>query len=438
MGRTEFCALLLIGMTLIAILSLSSAISSLVSSVIIESTGQISTTKVTARSGSPADIQAAINLLGSAGGTVYIPAGNFTFNPPSSGAAVTIPWTGNIALMGAGIGQTLLTETTDPGTGNNVMISYNGHSGSSQGGPVRISGISFMGMVVSEASSKNYGLQIKSAKDYRIDNCQFNNFEDAGIYVDDNTGTVGNILCRGVIDHCTFDNTYKIGTGMSTLWGYGIIVVGDYYSWDPNIAHLLGYYYPSGTYTVTGGTTPEPSPTYIENCNFTRCRHCISSNGNGQYVVRYCYFQMPAPYRPVDIHGDSGNPSAPWGGRYLEAYGNTFDLTNQTYTNGDCAAFGIRGGGGVIWNNTVMVSSTSSRLGLQLGNDGESAPYDVESLYWWNNTVETKNGTQLPSSTYITAGSYVQNVNYFLRAPDLTDDGFTYTPYTYPHPLVTG
>jgi hypothetical protein len=345
--------------------------------------------------------------------------------------------------MGAGIGQTILTETTNPGSG--TMIKYDGQSGSSQGAPVRISGISFMGMVVSEASTQNTGIQIRHAKDYRIDHCAFNNFESTAIGVDDNLGynSNGAIICRGVIDHCTFDNTYKIGTSMSTLWGYGIIVVGDYYTWDPTVSHLLGYYYPSGTYTFgydeSGTTTtPMPLPTYIENCNFTRNRHAIASNGGGMYVVRYCYFQMPAPYRPVDIHGDSGNANAPWGGRYLEAYGNTFDLTDQTYTNGDCAAFGIRGGGGVIWNNTIIVPSTSSKLGMEFGNDGESAPYDVESLYWWNNIVETSSGTQLPSSTYINMNgqSYTQNVNYFLRAPDQASDGFTYTPYTYPHPLT--
>ncbi len=31
-----------------------------------------------------------------------------------------------------------------------------------------------------------------------------------------------------------------------------------------------------------------------------------------------------------------------------------------------------------------------------------------------------------------------EDITYFLREPTQVDDGFTYTKFTYPHPLVTG
>ena len=30
-----------------------------------------------------------------------------------------------------------------------------------------------------------------------------------------------------------------------------------------------------------------------------------------------------------------------------------------------------------------------------------------------------------------------EDKDYYLRAPNQSDDGFTWTPYIYPHPLVT-
>jgi hypothetical protein len=74
---------------------------------------------LTASSGLPSDIQTAVNaVVAAGGGTVFIPSGTFTFNPPTNGVGVTIPYT-NVALniIGAGIGNTILQETTTTTTG---------------------------------------------------------------------------------------------------------------------------------------------------------------------------------------------------------------------------------------------------------------------------------------------------------------------------------
>lgn len=89
---TKFCALLLFSVMIVGLFALSPTFSSLMNSVVVNNVGIISLLSITAKSGSPLDIQTAVNAMGAAGGgTVYIPAGNFTFNPPFNGKGVTIP-----------------------------------------------------------------------------------------------------------------------------------------------------------------------------------------------------------------------------------------------------------------------------------------------------------------------------------------------------------
>lgn len=424
--------------------------SSFTTSTTIQNSGIISiSSEITALSGSPNDIQTAINtVVAAGGGTVHVPAGTFMFNPSMNGVGVTIPVTTvSINIIGAGVGVTVLQETVD--SGNSIMFARTSF-GQNSGGAVRISGISFAGRVTSE-TNQNLAISLFCTLDFRIDHCSFKDFANTAIYMDSKTGKTSHLVTRGVIDHCTFDNPYK--DTVSYQWGYGITVVGDYYSWDSNIQDYLGHYYQVTTVNAANSANGNyygevvPQPIYIEDNSFSRCRHCISSTGGGYYVVRYNNFDTPAPYRPVDIHGNPGQADQV-GGRGLEAYGNTFDFTNLYYcsANGrnqggsyDCAAFGLRGGSGVVLNNTVIVPNGGSYdyLGLQLGNDQDRSFCRVNHLYWWNNLVQRQDGTVISSSNYIRdLGGYTLDVDYFLRAPTQVQDGFTYTPYTYPHPLT--
>jgi hypothetical protein len=408
---------------IVGIFTLSPTFSSLMNTVVINSTGKISLFSITAKSGSPVDIQTAVNAVAAAGGgTVYVPAGTFTFNPPMNGSGVVIPFNVPISIIGAGIGVTVLQETVNSGSSDMFDRSWSGqqYSGSS----VRISGISFVGFVMDESVTSNIGIGIQCTQDFRIDHCSFQNFAGMAIYTDDNTGSYS-LIDRGVIDHCTFDNPYKAvlqphnaSGSYYSVWGYGIVLVGDYSTWNP-LSYYLGQY--------------NNLIIYIENCNFSRCRHAIASNGNGYYVSRYNYFQECAPYGQNDVHGNAGNGV---GGRGLESYSNVFNFTDESYSDGQDAAVEPRGGGGVTWNNTVILTAGYGTDTVQFSNDGESAPYDVEQFYIWNNTAQWTNGTAVDFNSKIFPWDYVQNVNYFLRAPNQTLDGFTYTPYTYPHPLT--
>lgn len=454
----KLCALLLSAM-IVGILALYPAFSSLMNAVVITNTAEISLSVITAKSGSPSDIQAAINAVVSAGGgTVYVPAGTFTFNPPMNGTGVTIPFTTvPINIIGAGIGQTILQETTF--SQFSTMFVRSGSQGYT-GAAVRISGISFVGLVLTTNlhtgitddwnTQGNVGISIECTQDFRIDHCSFQNFCSAAITTDDNTGGTSKLVDRGVIDHCSFDNPYRDAcqphnaTGLYyAVGGYGVIVIGDYESWDTNIADYLGNYYQTATTNSSNCPTGiygevVPQPIYIENCNFSRCRHAISANGGGFYVARYDYFQQ-ALYPQCDMHGNAGNG---FGTRADEVYSCIFNLTDESYSDGQDGAGNDRGGGGVFWNNTVILNPSYNTATFELQNDGESYPYDVEQYYLWNNTAMWTNGTLVSFNSKITnSGGYVQNVNYFLFAPNGTNaNGLTgpssYTPYTYPLPLT--
>ena len=429
------------------ILTLSLAFSSLMNNVVINNTGEISPSSITAKSGSPVDIQTAVNaIVALGGGTVYVPAGTFTFNPTVSGA-VNITFTKvPINIIGAGIGVTILRETINPGSSSMFSRVWSGQN--YNGSAVRISGISFVGFVVDESVTTNNAIRIANTQDFRIDHCSFQDFAQAAISTSGSTGGTYNLINRGVIDHCSFDNPYKdywaphnSSNPTWSVWGYGIIVLGNYYTWDTDLSHYLGQYYPTTVSSNPMGVSSYvPQPIYIEDCYFTRTRHAISSNGAAYYVSRYNYFEKSAPYGANDVHGAVGTPA--WGGRGMESYSNIFNFTDESYSYGQDQALEPRGGGGVCWNNTVILNPSYGTRTIGFGNDGEVAPYDVEQFYIWNNTAMWTNGTLVDfnSKIGVAPGSGFngsENVNYFLRAPNQTLDGFTYTPYTYPLPLTS-
>lgn len=408
--NTKFYTTLSVLVMLTVTLSISPTIASLMDSVTIRSSGIISTTKVTARSGSPEDIQEAVDAVAAAGGgTVYIPEGDFAFNPSQTwlggeGYGVHIP--GGVNVIGQGKGKTILRETQDVFKNPTEMFRIDG-----AGKSVRISGISFIGHVTGEIVG-NLGLRIENVKDLRVDHCSFEDFNSQGIYVENS---------RGVIDHCDFDNPYHDIIPGYTEWGYGIIVTYDYVTWVEDINSLLGHY--DGLDQVI----------YIEDCTFSRCRHAIASNGGGYYVVRHCTLEEPRPphYYIVDIHGVSGEGGI--GGRGLEAYDNIIKgceyrdpITHEPTGYWHSIAFCLRGGGGVIFNNTIIDCEWG--ITLSLGESGQQERCKVKDLYIWNNQMMKQNAPS--EGTYIGPDGFTEGVDYFLK------ERVGYTPYPYPHPLT--
>ena len=105
------------------------------------------------------------------------------------------------------------------------------------------------------------------------------------------------------------------------------------------------------------------------------------------------------------------------------------------------------GGGGVVFNNIIHDTRFGIAMVLETGARG---PYPVKGqvhdLFMWNNKFTGLSmwhktgafatrwgGTSLDAEEYIKEGR-----DYHYRAPSQEKDGFTYSSYTYPHPLVTG
>jgi len=405
----KFYAILLVLVALAGIFILSPVISSVRNSVVIESAGQISTANVTARSGSPEDIQAAVDaVVAAGGGTVYVPEGDFEFDidpnkTDSHGYIVGVIIPGGINIFGAGKDKTILRQPKNPPR-NSRMFHVDGKNNL----PVRISGIKFIACtnltgyenpIDGEDAITQRGICLLRVTDFRVDHCSFIDFSGTGVIADNRYAPRG--ANRGVIDHCDFDNPYK-DIWERTLWGYGV-GVGGTQLWDDwqSIDHYLGKY--DGVNDII----------YIEDCNFSRCRHAVTSNGGGFYVVRHCRFTEPRKtnYAPIDVHGLAGYTGP--GGRGLEAYDNEI-----VGVAGVSPAFWIRGGGGVIYNNII----TDCNQGVVLAKEGDITENWVHDLWIWGNSMNM--GTLL-----VNHGNYTEGTEFFLSEK-------SYTPYPYPHPLT--
>jgi len=425
MQSAKFYAILLVLVMLAGILSLSFPIPLLMNdvtaslmndvppwsaaNVTIGSTGKILTSKVAANSGSPEDIQVAVDAVATAGGgTVYVPEGDFDFDiDPSKtylGYPVGVLIPGGVSVIGQGKDRTILRQTVNPPT-DSRMFYVDGLNGM----PVRISGIKFWGHVdlsgyaapqEGEDDITQRGVYILRATDFRVDHCSFVDFAGTGVVASNYREPYG--VNRGVVDHCDFGNPYKdIWAGS---WGYGVGVCGSglWEEWK-DIDHYLGKY--DGVNDII----------YIEDCNFSRTRHAVASNMGGFYVVRHCMFTEPRKvnYAPIDVHGLAGYDGP--GGRGLEAYDNEI-----VGVAGVSPAFWIRGGGGVIYNNSIR----DCNEGVGLNKEGDITENWVHDLWIWGNNMNT--GTLL-----VDHDDYTENVNYFLSEK-------SYTPYPYPHPLTSG
>jgi len=434
--------LLAVILLLVVITVPSIVYSSLVSTVTIPTSGVISGSEVTALSGSAHDIQAAINVVAaSGGGTVHIPAGNFTFNIVSDGfmsisnqrCGVQVP--GGVSIIGAGNNQTILNVPVDAwdsanhGTYvKNYMFVLNGQNNK----PIRISGIYFQGSVdytggpTTDTYAKLSAVCAYGVRDYRIDHCTFMDFTDMAILTTNNYVRNPQGNC-GLIDHCIIDNPYKdvylARTGGNPLWGYGIVVGGDenYPTFNPDYTQYFGQYH--------------HDITYIEDCTIARTRHAVAggSQSNAFYVLRYSTLtdMIVAGYASYqDVHG---------GGEGAECYGNTIINTpadyRSGYSSGDYIGIGFysRGGFALYHDNTIR--NFQNGQGIVLANDQSAyAEYRTRNVWIWNNNYvncETQVGTA-PNAFPIR-----ENIEYFLRAPTQAQDGFTYVPYQYPFPLTS-
>jgi hypothetical protein len=199
---------------------------------------------------------------------------------------------------------------------------------------------------------------------------------------------------------------------------------GSYFNWNSDITDFLGKY----------EAIPSCSLMYVEDCYFSYNRHSTDGLMGNWNVVRYNLFEHPYPssgFGPVDNHGCGGGS---WDScRGEEVYNNTIvgagvSLSNQLVE--------VRGGGGMVFNNTLKNSAYAVELANENPNTTWGNTYGilekVKQLYIWGNTL-----ANVPVLV-LNDGAYVENTDYFLRTPTQAQDGFTYTPYSYPNPRTLG
>lgn len=432
--NTNFYAIILISVMFVGIFSLSPATSSLMNKVVITSTGEILTSAY-ARSGSAEDIQVAVDQIATAGGgNVYIPAGTFSF------VEVGEPWMtveipAGVNLYGAPTrrdadGQVIEWKTV-------LVMPYEAPDGSTffhitgeqdPNKPTRFSDIKLVGYreIDSNSITRYNGIIINDVIDFRVDHCYLRNVAGNGItamvgaYGGHGRKEVGKPFTCGVIDHCKLVNSHgHVAPAIQdcTVY-YGVMVSRGSYSeeWEEDISKVLGHY---TNYTV-----------FIEDCYFEKWRHCVASNHGAHYVFRHNTIQYDFSYGSLDAHGwgyilDS---RVLVGTRAIEVYENQI-LDPLGYVGGVKDAIYIRGGGGVIFNNTVTGYTKWAYLTQEAWD--EVSKCQVKDVWVWNNNIP-----QSCQEIYVVndpnKNQIIEGRDYFRHAPHT----FTYELYPYPHPLI--
>ncbi len=385
-------------------------------------TSQVATLTVNplnvAKSCSAADVQAALNSA-PAGGSVKIPAG--TCDWKDSMVALTLK--GDLTVSGAGMGQTVIRRTTAVSASaseqdKGFVLRFTCIAGSR----LDISGMSLIGndnvsgLNTDAARRDDYdsgvGL-LGPCRDFKVHGMEFNEFSNSGLYL-------RGAAQRGVIYQNEFKSNFKCSSTDSSYpcYGYGVVVYGD-----------------GSARPLELGTAES---VFVEANYFHDNRHSIASNNGSRYVFRYndiVSSQRARNWAEIDAHGGSRGSSS-W-----EIYNNTLTTESSSVI---ASSVGIRGGDGVIFDNTFF----RYPYVLYLTSDTScSGSYPVagqsRSVHLWNNTWTTINGydaDKQPDNTRTGVNVYGSGCAQYLQQGR---DWYlfkrpNYNAYPYPHPLRNG
>ncbi|HDK41960.1 MAG TPA: VCBS repeat-containing protein, partial [Candidatus Pacearchaeota archaeon] len=391
------------------------------------------------------DVESAVTIA-STGDTVIVPAGNCTWNS-------TLSITKGIILQGAGIDNTtLINEINNTGTGD-FLISIN-PSIIADNPYIEITGFTF------DANSEGGCIRIScedntySYTNFRVHHNKLKNTLD-----DDNSYMSFRVKgdCFGLVDNNQFvDNQYDFKI-------YG----DDQDSWDdyPGINNLGSANY-----------------LYIENSTSTGASSFILTSGEGaRWVYRYNTVNisnLSSANLILDAHGNTQND----GVVAFEGYENVFtDGSGGTMVD-------IRGGTSMVYNNDWQMPASNGKIQIReedcyVNNNCDYPGTDpITDTYVWNNYKSNLNNTLVSyiegdNETYnlieedrdywtdmkIGAEGGEDSLNFFYnlsanRNATCTEDesywetdtrklyrcvenntwNSIYSPFDYPHPLVSG
>jgi hypothetical protein len=428
--------------------------------------------------GSSGDFQNAVNATPS-GGTIQFPSGTFNWSPSS-----TITVNKSLNIVGTGPGSCRINNELKSGMMLNIKSGTAGH--------IRLSGIYFYqaggGMStnlgntqINLARSDTFPPSAANQWTVIVTNCTF---DSGGQFI-----YSGQIQSNGVImSGCTFTGGGGLN-GFQITCNYGTNVWNQPDTMgsgpDQTVYNGVGKGYATGTANpLNVGDTAQGymgyaglNCTYIENCTMLPSGSSGSMNcdGGARVVFRYCTFQDNLPF-------GHGQDSSEQGSRHFEVYNCAFHSTanGQTYNmNGYVAC---RGAVMLVANNTfdAITYGNKSTIVMQCEqvnrNAGPGAcqltyPANRQCGIGWSsassstygNPVVTLDGTGEASDPIFIWGNtgtggagYANLVSLNGEADEcgngLSVDNFIvqnrdyyvgvarpgWTPYTYPHPLLSG
>jgi hypothetical protein len=298
-------------------------------------------------------------------------------------------------LIGAGADKTILYRDS-PGTYYGPILKVVGKADT----PciTQISGLALLGVRDTEDIGEDYGILLSNLRDFRLDHLYLEGFGYAGVRVEASSS--------GVIDHAIFIDNFK--RGIDSL-GYGVVVYGKG-TW--NSAAALG----------------DAQATFVEDSLFVGNRHAVASSAGAHYVFRANQVVNSIVACAVDAHGMGFGIAH--GTQFVEIYHNTIGEPGY-----DECGIGIRGGSGVIFENTIQGYKNPVLLILEWGtpeiNKAEYPALDqIHDLYIWGNQVS--GGPSEPQVDETGVGFIEAGRDFF------TEPMPGYTPYEYPHPLAEG
>lgn len=381
-----------------------------------------------ARSCSQPDVQSALNTcVNGGGGTVHIPAGECTWTTGLTTASSSIFY-----LEGAGETSTIITYT---GSGTAIYFraqnqGFRGMSHFTLYGPNNGSGTGFY-------------VGVYGHPELYIHDLTVGKFNSAGRVIG----------YHGVISRVTFSAP---GPNVNP---YGVRVEGiDTDGWP-----IVG-----GKVVQTFGSR---EALYFEDCVWAPgYGHATSGFCNGKYVVRHSSRTGAVGAGGLDMHQASYQQCYTSGDRWADPKNGSYQLEaydNSLGGSGKGSGYGIyhRSGAAIITNNTFHDLEVGALLVLEGGLNGnqcgphctlaDDCPLDnydnnncsdandgccmrPDSVYVWNNTNTNVNTPVATAGWGSCSFCLRENHEYFRRAPTLVDDGFKFTKFTYPHPLVSG
>jgi hypothetical protein len=251
-------------------------------------------------------VQTAVNSA-SSGDTVYVPAGNCTWNDP-----VTIGK--GITLQGAGPASTVIT-----GNSSNIFI-ING-----DGGNFRLTALGITGTVWSSALRIEYNFNT-----CRIDHVNMTNLSYKAVTIGGDSTWYAAYPPRTIYNKqkILFDNiNFSSNSGQQFL-----IIYSRWQNWieDDDYGTDNFIYIEDSSFSETGGGG------WLSN---------IDAEGGARYVFRHNTAHRFSPA----MH-DMGSSAGRRGNRLVEIYDNIFTCSGGGCENG---VMSTRGGSGVYYNNTI-------------------------------------------------------------------------------------